>query len=60
MKNLSNIYIDIEYNSDYLLKIYSTLVRNKIPKKDCENPFQISNWNLKNDNRVKIIEITIY
>ena len=37
MKNLYNIYIDNEFNLDYLFKIYYFMLRNKIPKKDCEN-----------------------
>lgn len=36
MKDLYNIYIDNEYRLDYLLNIYYFMVRNKIPKKDCE------------------------
>ena len=36
MKDLYNIYIDNEYRLDYLLHIYYFMIRNKIPKKDCE------------------------
>ena len=36
MKDLYNIYIDNEYHLDYLLAIYFFMLRNKIPKKDCE------------------------
>ena len=36
MKDLYNIYIDNEYHLDYLLKIYYFMLRNNIPKKDCE------------------------
>ena len=36
MKDWANIYIDNEYRLDYLLHIYYFMVRNKIPKKDCE------------------------
>lgn len=37
MKDLYNIYINNEYNLDYLFKIYYFMLRNKIPEKDCEN-----------------------
>jgi hypothetical protein len=36
MKDLYNIYIENEYHLDYLLHIYFFMLRNKIPKKDCE------------------------
>jgi hypothetical protein len=36
MKDLYNIYIDNEYHLDYLLYIYFFMLRNKIPKTDCE------------------------
>jgi hypothetical protein len=39
MKDLANIYIDNEDNEnnvDYLLNIYYFMLRNNIPKKDCE------------------------
>jgi hypothetical protein len=36
MKDLYNIYIDNEYHLDYLIHIYFFMLRNKIPKKDCE------------------------
>jgi hypothetical protein len=36
MKDLYNIYIENEYHLDYLLHIYFFMLRNKIPKTDCE------------------------
>jgi hypothetical protein len=36
MKKLYHIYIDNEYHLDYLLHIYFFMLRNKIPKKECE------------------------
>ena len=36
MKDLYNIYIDNENHLDYLFHIYFFMLRNKIPKKDCE------------------------
>ena len=36
MKKLYNIYIDNEYHLDYLLHIYFFMLRNEIPKTDCE------------------------
>jgi hypothetical protein len=36
MKDLYNIYIENEYHLDYLLHIYYFMLRNKIPKTDCE------------------------
>jgi hypothetical protein len=49
MKDLYNIYIDNEYHLDYLLHIHFFMVRNKIPKKDCEivlrNAYTVINLN---------------
>ena len=36
MKKLYNIYIENEFHLDYLFKIYYFMLRNEIPKEDCE------------------------
>jgi hypothetical protein len=36
MKKLYNIYIENEFHLDYLFRIYFFMLRNEIPKKDCE------------------------
>ena len=36
MTKLYNIYIENEFHLDYLFRIYYFMLRNKIPKKDCE------------------------
>jgi hypothetical protein len=36
IKKLYNIYIENEFHLDYLFKIYFFMLRNEIPKEDCE------------------------
>ncbi|MGI9011812.1 MAG: hypothetical protein ACR2F1_11580 [Nitrososphaeraceae archaeon] len=63
MKDLANIYIDNEYNLDYLLHIYFFMLRNNIPKKDCEivlrNADNVINLNIIYHNKI-IIRFTFF
>jgi hypothetical protein len=57
MKNLYNIYIENEYHLDYLLHIYFFMLRNKIPKTDCEIVLQKAGTVIKLNNSISNLRL---
>ena len=57
MKNLYNIYIDNEYHLDYLLHIYYIMLRNKIPKKNCEIVLRTADIAIKLNNSISNLKL---
>jgi hypothetical protein len=57
MKDLYNIYIENEYHLDYLLHIYFFMLRNKIPKTDCEIVLQNAHTVINLNNSISNLKL---
>ena len=57
MKDLYNIYIENEYHLDYLLHIYYFMLRNKIPKTDCEIVLQNAGTVITLNNSISTLKL---